>query len=141
MGDFSKALDSPAPGGGYGGYQPQQQQQQQQPSSSYGYNNNEYRPETSNATSGGAYPSTTAGSSTSTEDDAWRKEFAKYDKDGNGFITIAELKMAVPKMVPAALLKSAMGMVDKDKDGQISFDEYKQVRQKLAKLTGGGKKK
>jgi hypothetical protein len=138
MGDFSNALDSPAPGGGYGGYQQPQQ------SSSYGNSDsNEYRPATSNissgtTTSGSGYPSTTTG--TSTEDDAWRKEFAKYDKDGNGFITLAELKMAVPKIVPAAIVKSAMGMVDKDKDGQISFDEYKQVRQKIAKLTGGGKK-
>jgi hypothetical protein len=148
VGDFSQALDSPLPSGGY---------QQQKASSSYNFSNgNEYRTPTSSNISDGttsgystsnAAASTTSSSSTTTattsgqaEEEAWRKEFQTIDSDRNGFITLDELKNVIPKFVPvtsiAGAFKLLIGLVDKDRDGKIDFDEYKQFRSVVASLMG-----
>jgi hypothetical protein len=138
MGDFSQALDSPAPGGGYQSY-------------------SEYRTPTSNISGGttsgystsNAAASTTTSSSTTTtsgqaDEEAWRKEFQTIDTDRNGFITLDELENVIPKFVPVASIAGAfkllIGLVDKDRDGKIDFDEYKQFRSVIASLMGSSAK-
>jgi calcium-dependent protein kinase len=60
------------------------------------------------------------------------KAFRMFDIDGNGYITIDELKKTMPlEITSRAGWKKLVGEVDKDGDYQISFREFKEMMEKL----------
>ena len=61
-----------------------------------------------------------------TEDQNLRAAFNFFDKDGGGEISLAELRM-VFNDVPKAELNKMIEMADTNKDGQISFEEFKKL--------------
>ena len=62
------------------------------------------------------------------EDDI-KHAFSVFDKDGNGFITAPELKEFMMGIGETTLtdaeVKEMIAAVDKDKDGSLSYDEFK----------------
>lgn len=77
-----------------------------------------------------------------------RAEFNKIDKDNSGFIDRADVKKMLHGVVPDAQVEKILGYADKDKDGKVSFDEYKSIMKKvdmaqklLSKFGGGSKDK
>ena len=68
-------------------------------------------------------------------EDILQKAFKLFDLDGNGFITIDELKETIPLEIQnnqqwIDIVKE----VDQDGDCQISFDEFKIMMEKLSLL-------
>ena len=60
------------------------------------------------------------------------RAFKMFDLDGNGYITIDELKKAMPlEITTKAGWKKLVSEVDKDGDYQISFREFKEMMEKL----------
>ena len=60
------------------------------------------------------------------------KAFRMFDIDGNGYITIDELKKAMPlEITTRAGWRNLVSEVDKDGDYQISFKEFKEMMEKL----------
>uniref|UniRef100_A0A804PC25 EF-hand domain-containing protein n=3 Tax=Zea mays TaxID=4577 RepID=A0A804PC25_MAIZE len=60
-------------------------------------------------------------------EDQLRKLFAIFDRDGNGFITAAELAHSMAKLGHALTVKELTGMIkeaDTDGDGRINFQEF-----------------
>ncbi|XP_077870150.1 neo-calmodulin-like [Saccoglossus kowalevskii] len=56
-----------------------------------------------------------------------RSEFAELDADGNGYITLNELKLALVKKTGTYTDEEVYSMMveaDEDGDGRISFDEF-----------------
>ena len=54
------------------------------------------------------------------------------DLDGNGFITLDELKESMPIEITSKLeWRELIEEVDKDGDNQISFEEFKEMMQTL----------
>ncbi|TYJ23156.1 hypothetical protein E1A91_A08G171600v1 [Gossypium mustelinum] len=56
--------------------------------------------------------------------------FKMFDRDGNGFITAAELAQTMAKLGHALTVEELTGMIkeaDADGDGRISFDEFSQA--------------
>ena len=61
-----------------------------------------------------------------------QKTFNLLDLDGNGFITLDELKESMPIEITSKLeWRELIEEVDKDGDNQISFEEFKEMMQKL----------
>ena len=60
------------------------------------------------------------------------KAFRMFDLDGNGYITIEELKKTMPlEITTKAGWRNLVSEVDKDGDYQISFREFKEMMEKL----------
>ncbi|XP_066317802.1 probable calcium-binding protein CML11 [Miscanthus floridulus] len=60
-------------------------------------------------------------------EDQLRKLFAIFDRDGNGFITAAELAHSMARLGHALTVKELTGMIkeaDTDGDGRINFQEF-----------------
>ena len=58
--------------------------------------------------------------------------FKMFDIDGNGYITIDELKKTMPlEITTKSGWKELVSEVDKDGDYQISFKEFKEMMEKL----------
>ena len=65
-------------------------------------------------------------------DDALEKTFKLFDLDGNGFITIDELKESMPiEITSKSGWEELIEEVDKDGDCQISLEEFKEMMVKL----------
>ena len=63
---------------------------------------------------------------------ALQKTFNLLDLDGNGFITLDELKESMPIEITSKIeWRQLIEEVDKDGDNQISFNEFKDMMQKL----------
>ena len=63
---------------------------------------------------------------------ALEKAFNLFDIDGNGFITLEELKESMPVEITSKMeWRELIEEVDKDGDCQISFEEFKEMMQKL----------
>lgn len=138
---FGQALDNPAPSFGAA-----QSATTARPVSNdtAGSNNASSSAPTADSTGGGSTTSSTSNSSTDTATDAaYRKEFKTLDTDGNGFVTKQEIQKKLGKMVPVKLITMAISMVDTNKDGKVSFEEYKKIRTQIATAIPGlsGKKK
>ena len=68
-------------------------------------------------------------------EDMLGKAFKMFDLDGNGFITIDELKETIPLEIQnTSQWVDIVKEVDQDGDCQISFDEFKLMMEKLSKL-------
>ena len=60
------------------------------------------------------------------------RAFKMFDLDGNGYITIDELKKAMPlEITTKSGWRKLVSEVDKDGDYQISFREFKEMMEKL----------
>ena len=60
------------------------------------------------------------------------RAFRMFDLDGNGYITIDELKKTMPlEITTKAGWRNLVSEVDKDGDYQISFKEFKEMMEKL----------
>ncbi|CAN6324465.1 unnamed protein product [Urochloa humidicola] len=60
-------------------------------------------------------------------EDQLRRLFAIFDRDGNGFITAAELAHSMARLGHALTVKELTGMIkeaDTDGDGRINFQEF-----------------
>jgi len=65
-------------------------------------------------------------------EDMLRKAFNLFDIDGNGYITIDELKQTLNLHLNNQIdWKDLVGEVDKDGDYQINFEEFKEMMEKL----------
>ena len=65
-------------------------------------------------------------------EDTLEKTFKLFDIDGNGFITLDELKESMPIEITSKIeWIDLIDEVDKDGDGQISLDEFKKMMRKL----------
>ena len=63
---------------------------------------------------------------------ALEKAFNLFDIDGNGYITLEELKESMPVEITSKIeWRELIEEVDKDGDCQISFEEFKEMMQKL----------
>lgn len=63
-------------------------------------------------------------------DEQLKQLFKMFDRDGNGFITAAELAQTMAKLGHALTVEELTGMIkeaDADGDGMISFDEFSQA--------------
>ena len=61
-----------------------------------------------------------------------RKAFNLFDIDGNGYITIDELKETLNLNLNNQIdWKDLVGEVDKDGDYQIDFEEFKEMMEKV----------
>ena len=68
-------------------------------------------------------------------EDMLKKAFQLFDIDGNGYITVTELKQTMPLQITnnqqwIELVKE----VDQDGDCQISFTEFKEMMEKMANI-------
>ncbi len=62
-----------------------------------------------------------------TPEDELKEVFNVFDKDGNGFISFEELKLAMINLgerLTTEELKAMMSAADTDGDGQINFEEF-----------------
>ncbi|KAJ8631971.1 hypothetical protein MRB53_025307 [Persea americana] len=63
-------------------------------------------------------------------EDQLRQLFRLFDRDGNGYITAAELAHSMARLGHALTVKELTGMIkeaDTDGDGRISFSEFSQA--------------
>lgn len=64
-------------------------------------------------------------------------QFSLYDKDKNGSITQNELQEVLTKMgepLPEESIRQLVASVDKNKDGQITFEEFQTIFDLIAKM-------
>lgn len=79
-------------------------------------------------------------------DAEYQAKFKKIDKDNSGYIDRGDLKKSLHGAIPDAQVEKILGYADKDKDGKLSFDEFKKIMKKvdlaakLFKKVGGGSK-
>ncbi|MCQ2818500.1 MAG: EF-hand domain-containing protein, partial [archaeon] len=66
-----------------------------------------------------------------------RKAFNLFDLDGNGFITIDELKETISIDLGSASWEEVVKEVDRNGDNMISFDEFKIMMEKIAQMKDG----
>ena len=65
-------------------------------------------------------------------EDTLEKTFKLFDIDGNGYITLDELKESMPIEITSKLeWRELIDEVDKDGDNQISLNEFKEMMKKL----------
>ncbi|EGR33764.1 hypothetical protein IMG5_039240, partial [Ichthyophthirius multifiliis] len=75
------------------------------------------------------------------QEHTWLKKFAKlskafevFDSDGNGYITLDELKdiLGDPNNKNSDIIEQIIQNIDKDNDGKISFEEFHKMMEKYA---------
>lgn len=65
------------------------------------------------------------------QDDKLRQAFAYYDKDNSGSISVDEIRavLGAGKHISDAVWKQVVLEVDANGDGEVSFDEFKEMMQ------------
>ena len=65
--------------------------------------------------------------------DNLKKAFQLFDKDGSGFVSPEEIKavLGIGKHFSEKVWEQIVEEVDKNKDGQISFEEFEQMMGKF----------
>jgi len=61
--------------------------------------------------------------------EAVRKSFEELDKDGDGFITAEDLVKVMPRGSSIELAREMLNEVDKNNDGRVDYNEFKQMMQ------------
>jgi Ca2+-binding EF-hand superfamily protein len=74
---------------------------------------------------------TSTGTSSGVDDASMKKEFNMIDVDKSGFIDPGDISKLLGGFIPLQYIKQAIAAVDSNKDGKLSFEEYKKVRSKL----------
>ena len=64
----------------------------------------------------------------------WKAEFNMFDLDSNGNIEIHDLSKCCMGYVPESVLKKAIAALDTNRDGKISYNEYKTVRKMMGSI-------
>ena len=72
-----------------------------------------------------------------TEDQNLQAAFNFFDKDRGGSVSLSELRMVFAD-VPKAELNKMIEMADTNKDGQISFEEFKKLMNSKVTSRGAG---
>lgn len=69
------------------------------------------------------------------QDDKLKQAFSYYDKDNSGSISVDEIRnvLGVGQHISDAVWKQVVLEVDDNGDGEVSFDEFKIMMQKLLK--------
>jgi len=70
----------------------------------------------------------------SAEEQQYKMEFNMFDLDDSGFVDKAELKKWSMGIVPEGLLDKFIATIDTDRNGKISFNEYKTFRKLMPKF-------
>ena len=70
----------------------------------------------------------------SAQDAQYKNEFNMFDLDSNGSIDIKDLSKCFMGYVPDSVLQKAIAVLDTNKDGKISFAEYKTVRKMMGNI-------
>jgi len=68
------------------------------------------------------------------QDQQYKQEFNMFDLDSSGSIDIKDLVKFFHSKVPEAVLRAAVKPFDSNRDGKISFNEYKTVRKLLGNV-------
>lgn len=78
-----------------------------------------------------------------TSDASLKKEFDMIDLDKSGYIDKKDIQKMFGSWVPESMVTKAISLIDTNKDGKISFEEYKIIRKQIGAVklpTGFGKK-
>ena len=70
-----------------------------------------------------------------------KKAFKTLDKDGNGFISKAEMKQAIMESIEKTVIREMFDEADLDGDGQIDYLEFERINNLTKKSSVFGKKK
>jgi len=62
-----------------------------------------------------------------------KKAFEIFDKDGSGYVSPEEIKgiLGIGKKISEKVWEQVVAQVDKNKDGQISYEEFESMMNKF----------
>lgn len=65
------------------------------------------------------------------KDAKYRRDFDRIDRDHSGYIDGQDLNKLLKGAIPDSQISKILKLADKDKDGRVSFEEYKKIMKKV----------
>mmetsp|Transcript_6875 Transcript_6875/g.14432 ORF Transcript_6875/g.14432 Transcript_6875/m.14432 type:complete len:234 (+) Transcript_6875:48-749(+) len=65
------------------------------------------------------------------KDAKYRRDFDRIDRDHSGYIDGHDLNKLLKGAIPDSQISKILKLADKDKDGRVSFEEYKKIMKKV----------